>query len=208
MGKGHPLHQIADIACLRGRGFQKFPSGRRIVKNIPDKKGGALRSAHLLPGLLLAALNHIAGSQKLSRCLRNHFHLAHSGDAGQRLAPETQRGDAKQILHLRNLAGGMAKEGGAHLIRRNPFPVIRNPDQRGAALLNLHRNGVGSRVDGVLHQLLHHGRRPLNHLSRRDFIDGALIEHRYFFHSLITICFSAYSGAGKGYLKPQPASGY
>ena len=52
--------------------------------------------------------------------------------------------------------------------------VVGDPDQAAPALLQRHLDGARARVDGVLDQLLDHGRRPLDHLSGRDAVDHAL----------------------------------
>ena len=53
----------------------------------------------------------------------------------------------------------------------NPDPVVAHADEAAAAALELHFDALRARIERVLHQLLDHGGRPLDHLAGRDLID-------------------------------------
>ena len=76
----------------------------------------------------------------------------------------------KQILRLRDLAGGVAHKG--YLPPRSramPFPVVGHPAPSVVppSLIST-VTAVGTRVDGIFHQLLDNGGRPLDDLASRD----------------------------------------
>ena len=186
MRQGQPFHQIVDITCLSLRAFEKFPANRRIIEHIAYLKGRTFRRSDLLGfrGLFLSAFNNIANAGQLSCRLGNKLHLANRRNTGKSLSTESQGSDAEKILRLRDLAGGVAHKGFFHLAWRDAFPVVGDPHQRGAAVLDLHSHSVGTRVDGIFHQLFYNGRRPLDDLASRDLVNGIFIQYRNCFHEL------------------------
>jgi len=80
--------------------------------------------------------------------------VRHRRDAGQRLAAETHRADAFEVLGARDLAGGVPIErqpgvGGIHAV-----PVVLDPDQLLAAHLDRDRDARRVRIDGVFDEFL------------------------------------------------------
>ena len=74
-GECKMLHQIRDIASLRGRLAQKFPPHRRVEKEIPHKKGRSVRRTHLVKGNLSGTLKLYPAAGKAVRRLRYHLNL-------------------------------------------------------------------------------------------------------------------------------------
>lgn len=62
----------------------------------------------------------------------------------------------------------MALERHGHLGGRDAAPVVGDADQLDAAALHLNGDRRRARVECVLQQLFHRGRRPLNDLAHRD----------------------------------------
>ena len=89
-------------------------------------------------------------------------------DGGQGLPPEPQGADGLQIVLGADFTGGVAQKCGLRLPGSDAAAVVGDPNERHAAVLNLHRHGGGPRVNGVLHQLFHHRGRPLHHPPRRQ----------------------------------------
>ena len=56
------------------------------------------------------------------------------------------------------------------LIRRHSASVVNDLDKRTSRVLDDHCHLVRTGIDGILHELLHHGRRSLNDLSRSDHV--------------------------------------
>jgi len=62
------------------------------------------------------------------------------------------------------------------VLGRHAVPVILDQHAADAALLQLHADLAGAGVEGVLHQLLHHGGRTLHHLAGGDAVGGGVGE--------------------------------
>ena len=71
----------------------------------------------------------------------------------------------------------MAQEGRAALPGGDAAAVVRDPDERHAAPLDLNGHCRRPGVDGVLHQLLHHRGRPLHHLPGGDQVGHMGVQH-------------------------------
>ncbi len=71
----------------------------------------------------------------------------------------------------------MTQKSIAHLGLLNTAPIVRDPDKGYPAILNLHRDSISPRVNGVFHQLLHHTGRPLHHLTRSNLIYRLMIQN-------------------------------
>ena len=188
MGQGQLFDKAADISRFRGRGFQKLRPGRRIVEQIPHQEGGAVRRSHILQPFLPSALNDIAGSHQIFMGFCDQLHLGNRRNAGEGLSPEPQGRNGCQILHLPDFAGGVAQKGQGNLVPRDAGTVVSDPDKGNSAALDLHSDGAGSRVDGIFHQLLHHGSRALHHLTGGNFVNGTLIQYgNLSFHKLLPL---------------------
>ena len=62
VGKGQLLHQRVDVIGFRSIGFQKFASGRRIVKEIAHQKSRAFRRPQFFQRFFHAAFDNISGT--------------------------------------------------------------------------------------------------------------------------------------------------
>ena len=56
------------------------------------------------------------------------------------------------------------------LIRRHSASVVNDLDERTSCVLDDHGHLVRTGIDGILDELLHHGRRSLDDLSRGDHV--------------------------------------
>ncbi|GBD08332.1 hypothetical protein HRbin22_00566 [Candidatus Thermoflexus japonica] len=95
----------------------------------------------------------------------------HAGDGRDRrkgLPPETQGGHPEQILRRGELAGGVPRESQGDLRHGDPTTVVGHPDPPAPPAFGFHLDPGSAGIQGVLHQLLHHRGRALDHLSRRD----------------------------------------
>ena len=185
MGKGQLFHQRTDVISLRDIGLQKFAPGRHIVEQVPDQKGGSLRRPHLLHLFLLASGDQIPDPADSAGSPRDQLHGGHGGNAGKSLPAESERRNMHQIIHRTDLAGGMAQKSGPDLVRFNPCPVVRDPDQLLSAVGNFHGHRRRASIDGILHQLLHHRGRTFHHLTGSDLVDGTLVKKFYPAHICI-----------------------
>ena len=115
---------------------------------------------------------HPPGSTPLTRAFLpgEHVQPADGGDGRQRLAPEAQGTNGRQISGGAHFAGGVAEEGGGQFLRRDAAAVVRHPDEGHAAALQLGHHGGRSGVYGVFDELLHDAGRPFHHLAGGDEI--------------------------------------
>lgn len=70
----------------------------------------------------------------------------------------------------------MASDRELQIIARHAEAVVNDTDQRLAAAGGRHLDATRAGVDGVLDQLLHDARRPLDDLTRRDAVDHVVGE--------------------------------
>ena len=175
MGQGQLFHVGADIPGFCHGSFQKFCPGGGVKEQIPHQHGSAVWSADLFQRFFPAPLYHIPDADHIFRRLGDHFHLGDRRNTGQSLPPKSQRGNLQQILHLLDLAGGMAEKSQPDLILGNAVSIVRHPDKGNASFFDLHGYRRSSGVNGVLHQLLYHRSRPLHHLAGRYFIYCVLV---------------------------------
>ncbi len=188
------LDQIRHGACLRLRCFQKLASDGDVVEQVPhDDRGsvrgtdfGDLKRRHIL-GLRLVrkAGHHVidgADADEGVPCLGDHFHFGDRCNGRQRLPAEAQAVQARKVLRLRDLARCVAAEGLRDLRGLNAASVVRHADEVDASVFDLHRDGSGSGVDGILRELLDHVDGPLHDLSGRDAVDGVRTQYMNFCH--------------------------
>ena len=111
------------------------------------------------------------GARRLALGARPHHELGHGRDRRQRLAAEPVRRDPLQVVELPQLRRGVPLE--RQLARRpGSCPCRRRaPARAWSPVLDLDVHGARPRVERVLDQLLHDGRRPLHHLAGGDLVD-------------------------------------
>ena len=170
MGQGQMLHQAVHRRGLRAVLAHELQPGGGVVKEVPDGDGGALRRAGGLHLTGFSPLQVEGGALRRAGLPGQDVHPADGGDGGQGLAPEAQGADPPQVRLRPQLGGGVAQKGRGQLGRGDAAAVVRHPDHAHAAPADLHRNGGGAGVDGVLHQLLHHAGGPLHDLTGGDQI--------------------------------------
>ncbi|SCH37451.1 Uncharacterised protein [uncultured Clostridium sp.] len=168
VGQGRPLDHGKDGRPLGGVLFHEFQPGGGVVEQVPHHHGGAQGAARLLHLSRYSALQGQGGPQRGVRCPGHHLHTGHGGDGGQSLPPETQGADGLQVILSAQLAGGVAEEGGFQLPGGDALPVVRHPEEGHSSVGDLHRDGGGPSVDGVLHQLLGHAGGPLYDFTGGD----------------------------------------
>ena len=100
------------------------------------------------------------------------IHPADGGNGRQSFTAEAQRADLAQIVGRAHLGRGVAQERGGQFFGRDAAAVVRHTDETHAAPLDLHHDGGGTRIDGVLHQLFHNAGGALHH-----FAGGNQIRH-------------------------------
>ena len=164
------LHGGKGGGGLCGIGFHKLHTGGRVVKQAANNHGCAHGAAHRLPLQNLSRLQMEAHA-RVRLCRAGHdVNFGYRCRGRQRFAPEAQRVNGLQIFLAADLAGGMAQKGRLGVLRLHAAAVVGNADKGHAAVLYLHRHVFRTGVNGVLHQLLDNGGRPLHHLAGGDQI--------------------------------------
>lgn len=94
----------------------------------------------------------------------------YAGDGGQGFAAETEGGEAVEVGGFVDLAGGVAFEGEEGVFAVHAGAVVLDPHEGAAAVGELDLDAGGAGVEGVFHQLLHHGGGALHHLAGGDLV--------------------------------------
>ena len=79
--------------------------------------------------------------------------MRHRRDTGQRLAPEPERRDRREVLEPTDLAGRVPLEGEHRLVRGHALAVVLDPDETLTAQLDRHDDPGRPGVERVLDQL-------------------------------------------------------
>ena len=164
-GEGEAPNDVRHVLELGALRPQEPPPGRHVVEEIlhvhrrPRRVTGRLR---------VAALSAHPPAGVLAGRARGEGEPRHRRDARERLAPEPETGDPKEVVDGGDLARRMALEGEGEFRAPDPAPVVGHPDPPGAARLELDGDGARPRVQAVLDELLHHRRGPFDHLPGRE----------------------------------------
>ena len=122
-------------------------------------------------------LDDLAVADPKRRATAGAFHVRHGGNARQRFAAKTKGFDDREVGQRRQLAGRMADEREAHLVRGDADAVIADADRDLAGATDVDADPPGASVEGVFDQLLHHRCRALDHLARGDRVSDLGREH-------------------------------
>ena len=150
---------------------QEFPPGRYVKEEVTHgdaSAGRASRVAHFLdppPG------DEQLRSDRLARAAGLQVEPRDRRDGGQGLAPEPECCDALNVVHVADLARGMALDAQQGVVVIHPAPVVG--DQQGVPPprddFHLHLGGAG--IERVLHQFLDDGCGAFDHFPGGDLID-------------------------------------
>lgn len=164
----HADDDVEAVTLLRGVLPQKLPAhGKRAE----DPAHGDRRALGAADGLVFqngSVLHDDARALHVVAPPGGHLHAGDRRDARQRLAPEPEGPNAVEIGNGEDLARGVPFEGDGNLLRRDAGAVVGDPDRLLAAAPQIDGDVRGARVDGVLQQLLHDGRGPLDDLAGGD----------------------------------------
>ena len=95
---------------------------------------------------------------------------ADAGDAGQRFAAKTHRGDGRQILGALDFAGGVAFEAEQRVVAAHAGAVVGHADEAASAGLNFDGDSRRLGVEGVFNQFLHDAGGALDHFAGGDLV--------------------------------------
>ena len=170
IGERHLLHVGGDRHGLGNVLLEEFPPRGNVGKEVLHDHRRARGAALLAKRHDLAAVRLKQRAELGLLGLGDDAQIRDRRDRGKCLAAEAQRQNAVQILGTPYLAGGVAANGGGNVLRLHAAAVVGDAHKGNAAVLDLHGDARGSRVDGVLHQLLDDRCRSVHHLARGDQI--------------------------------------
>ena len=159
-----------DLRSGSGALVQEAPAGGNVVEEVTHEKLRP-RGAHDrgLGDELSAAENRLRAH--FVACLpRAQLDLCHGCDRSERLAAEAERMQGIDIVHGGYFARGVAVEREPRIDGRHAAAVVHDLNQIAPPVPEIDRHGRGSRVDGILHHLLHHRRGAIDHLARGDLV--------------------------------------
>ncbi len=105
--------------------------------------------------------------------------LRNRRNRGQCLAAEAHGVESIEVGGRGNLAGGMTLESHAGVGGRHAAAIIDNLYQGAAGVLEDYRNGCGSGVYGILHELFDYRGRALDNLAR-SYLVGHRIRQQFY----------------------------
>jgi hypothetical protein len=174
---------LVAVAELGRLGAQELAPRRRIEIEVGHRYRRARRARRR------RHFPHAAGLCRDERAVGSGLRAArdrkprYRGDGGERLAPESHRGDALQVAEVANLARGVPREGKGELLARDACAVVVHLHAPHAAFFERHRDGAGAGVDAVLDQLLQDGSRALHNLAGGDLAHQQIRQHLDAVHS-------------------------
>ena len=163
-----PAHRLDAVGELGRLGLQELAPRRRVEEELAHldrradaaRRGGELAALRIEPhrvrGVVAAAGDRDLGDR---------------GDRRQRLAAKAHRRDAFQVGERGDLAGRVAAQRRRQLGGGNAVAVVLDDDGADAAAGQAHGDAGRAGVDGVVEQLAHDRRRPLDDLAGGDLAD-------------------------------------
>ena len=184
------LEGLKDIAELGGVGLEELASRGYIIEKVIDLEaaahgggGGFLR--HDLRGGYLDA-----GAELVVGHAREQLHLCDGGDGGEGLTTESHRTEGEEVVGLADLRRGMTLEGEAGIGLGHAAAVVDDLNGGAPSIDDDDMDGGRPCVDSILHQLLDHRGRALDHLTSGNLVGytvgekGDDVGHFFTFYSL------------------------
>jgi hypothetical protein len=162
---------VRDVAPLRRCGLEELAARRHRGEQVGHLDTRAGRSAGR------ARLQHLTGThQDLEGlgCLcgpRAQSQRRDRCDRGQRLSAEAVARNVLQIPDRPDLAGGVALDREPGVVGRHAAAIVAYGDPLAPPVAHLDPHATRPRVEGILHELLHHRGRSLDHLAGSDLVD-------------------------------------
>ena len=163
-------HQRGDVRQLGLLGAQKFLARGDVVEEIADRDAGAAAERRLLAAQHLAAGDLDARAGGLLLRARFEQQPRDRRDRRQRLAAKAERRDGEQVLHVAQLAGGVAFEGEQRVVAQHAAAIVDDADEAPSAGFDLDAQLGRAGVERVFEQLLDDRGRALH-----DFAGGDLV---------------------------------
>ncbi len=163
-------HDVVQMREFRAFALQELASRWRVVEQIADVDRRAARMCRRA-NLRFRSFVHIdARTDFRTGGSRADRHFRNRRDTRERLASETERGHAFEIVGDVDLAGGVRTHRELQIVGVNADAVVGHAHTFDAALFDRQHDTASLRVEAVLDQLLHDRGRPLDHLAGGDLV--------------------------------------
>jgi hypothetical protein len=167
-GERRSAEHLVAVGKLGGLGLEEFSSCRGIVIEIRHLDDGA----GIERGRRDTAIDAVDAPGVGRTCSpAGDGGARHGRDRGQRLAPETHRVHAFEVVEAGDLAGGVAIERQRELLLRDAATVVADADAAHAALFELDLDGPRAGVECVLEHFLDDRGGALDDLAGGDLVD-------------------------------------
>jgi len=169
-------HRVQRVGQLGGRAFDELPPRRHIPEQIAHLDGGAARRSRVLDGDDAPAVDLDPRSGERALLAGEQDEARDRRDRGQRLAAKAIAADGEEVVLAAQLGGGVALQREPRVGALHAAAVVAHPNQLAPAVEEIDLHPLRTGIERVLHQLLHHRRRPLDHLARGDLVAQRLVE--------------------------------
>ena len=178
----HLLHLRGARLRLGPVLFQEFPACRYLTEQVLDEHGRAVRGADLRQVRHRTPVRDEHRTARGIGRLGDDGELRHGGDGGQCLPAEAERHNPVEVIGSMDFTRRVTADSDRQILRRHTAAVIGDADGEDPPAPYLHRHLIGTGVDGVLHQLLEHGGRAIDHLARGDQVGNFKAQYVDFSH--------------------------
>ena len=182
-GQRHARELFEDMLELDVVALEELAARGGVVEEVAHREIGPDRGGHG-GGLHFAEGAHAHFRARfVLRPPRTQRHFRHGGDAGERFPAEAVGEDLLQVFRRGDLGGRVPLEAEHGVHRAHAAAVVDDLQERAPRIGHDHGNLRRARVDGIFHQLLHHGRGSLHDLARGDHVGDLRREDLQLAHS-------------------------
>ena len=169
-GQGHAGVFFEDVLEFDVVRLEELAACGDVVEEVPHGEIGALRRLDLAGGEVLGGGEGHLHADLILRPAGLEGHFRHRGDRSEGLPAEAECEDVVEVFRRGDLRRGVALEAEDGVVRAHAAAVVDDLDERAAGIRDDHVHLTRAGIQGVLHQFLHDGGRPLDDLARRDHV--------------------------------------
>jgi hypothetical protein len=173
---GDVPERLGDRAPFAARALEKLAPRGRVVEQAMHLHGGAATPRDLLHARDHAARAAYSGAHAVLERRLEHK-LRDGGNGRQCFTAKAEAGHPDQVGRGGDLAGGVPLEREHGIVASHAAAVIGDANEGATTVLDVHLDGGRARVERVLDQLLHDGRRSLHHFTGSDLVGDGPAEH-------------------------------
>jgi len=162
-------HHLRHASPLGTSAAQELPPRRRVVEQPRDVDRGPDTASDVVDRVHDAAGHTEPRPARVGRG-RLDLDPRDRTDRRKRLSAKAERADTEEIFGASNLGRRVPSDRQHGILALHSAAVIAHPNALAAPVDDRDLDRRRSRVEGILDELLGHGRRPFDDLSRRDLV--------------------------------------